>query len=252
MSGNDILERLENVAVPDVILERYRQNLRTALINEYHQSESKRFTIKLPESPVWRTVFITSAAWVLIVAAVVFGFVVPDFQSNSVEAMAIETVMASPEIQSILTGDEVRNISVTDTGDNRLEILVESHGGRIIIVTVDMIDNKVRISEISYIVMMGSIYEPEVLITGDELEVTVKAGKTHPSFRNLIDKGAIVEKAVSIECLIITRNLERNETTEMREIWAMVTLGYGDESCNFLIDRDSNRVVDRGCRISRK
>lgn len=248
MSSNDIIKRLENVAVPDITLGRYRQNLRDTLIRQYPRTEDTRFPVNLFRNPTWWSVFITSAAWVIIVAAVVFGFVIPGFQPDSVEARVIEKVMAMPEIRTLLTGDESKNISLTDVGDDQLEVIVESHGGRIIITRVNTFDNNIHISQISYVVLMGSIYEPEVDIIGDELECLIRTGKTNPVFRNLIDNGAEVVKAVVVECLIITRDLENGKVEDTRENWAMVTLNRRDENCYFLIDPVNSRVIDRACR----
>lgn len=250
MFNNEIIERLENVAVPEVTLDRYRQHLRDTLIKQYAGTEDTRFQTSLFRSPVWKTAFITSAAWVMIVIAVIFGFVMPAFQSNSVEARVIEKVMAMPEIRSLLAGDESRNISLTDVGDNQLEILVESHGGRIIIARVNIFDEDIQISKISYVVLMGSIYEPEVDIIGDELERLIQTGKTDPAFRNLIDNGAEVVKAVAVVCLIITRDLDNGKVEDTRENWAMVTLKLQDENCYFLVDPANSRVIDRGCRTN--
>jgi hypothetical protein len=156
--------------------------------------------------------------------------------------------MASPEIQSILAGEKAKSVTVTDAGDNLLEVLVESHGGRYIIAKVRISHGKLRIAEISYIVLTGSMYEPDPPVPDTDLERVIQAGKTDPSFRQLIENGAEVADAVSIECLVTTRNLEKNETTGTTVTWAMVTLCHGDESCFFLIDYENYRVFGRGCR----
>ncbi len=248
MSNNDILQQLETIELPDITLEGYRGNLRSLLVNEHVRRYGKQAPARRFMNPVWRSVFVTSFAWVAILVAVIFGVIMPVFQPDSVEAKAIETVMASPEIQSILAGEKAKSVTVTDTGDDLLEVLIESHGGRFIIAGVRIIADKVQIAEISYIVLMGSLYEPDPPVPEADLERVIQAGKSDASFRQLIENGAEVKDAVSVGCLITTRNLDRDETSNTSGTWAMVTLRHGDESCFFLIDYENFRVFDRGCR----
>jgi hypothetical protein len=248
MLNNDIIYRLEHVEVPDITLEGYRENLRSVLVKEHAMTYGERAQTRRFMNPVWRSVFVTSAAWVVILVAVVFGVIIPGFQSSSVEAKAIEMVMASPEIQSILAGEQARSVTVTDTGNNLLEVLVESHGGRFIIAKVRIVDDNVRISEISYVILMGSIFVPDLPITGNNLERVIQTGKSDAAFRQLIENGADVIQAVYVECLVTTRNLENDESLNATETWAIVTLQQGDESYHFYIDFEHNRVIDRSYR----
>lgn len=254
MTNEDLIKRLENMTLPDISLESHRRELRASLLNEYALIQAQYGRIGLfgwlqSWPSVWRTVLITSTVWVLIALAVTLSVLVPKYQPSSVAAMAINTVMANPEVRAALANDDAETVTVTDIGNNRLEVVVESRGGTIIIAQINARNNTITISEISYIILLGSPYETEEYITGEEQEKVINLASTDRAFRELLDKGAVIGKTIAVECIISTRYLDTGEITETKETWAMVYLEFQGTRWVFLVDPQNGRVINRSSKV---
>lgn len=254
MTNEDLIRRLENVTLPDLSLESYRRELRAALLNEHSLIQAQHGQLALfrwlqSRPSLWRAILITSTVWVFIALVVTLSILVPKYQPNSVAAMAVNTVMANPEVRAALANDEMATVTVTDIGDNRLEVVVESHGGTIIIAQINARNNTITISEISYIILLGSPYETEEYITGEQQEKVINLASTDRTFRELLDKGAVISKTIAVECIISTRYFDAGETTETKETWAMVHLEFQGTRWVFLVDTKNGRVINRSSKI---
>lgn len=241
------------MTLPDLSLESYRQELRAALLNEHSLIQTQHGQLALfrwlqSRPSLWRAILITSTVWVFVALVVALSVFVPRYQPSSVAAMAVNTVMANPEVRAALASDEARTVTVTDIGNNHLEVVVESRGGTIIIARINARDNTITISEISYVILLGSPYQPDEQITGKELERVINIASTDHTFRELLDKGAEIGKTIAVECIISTRKLDTDETTETRETWAMVHLKFQNARWFFLVDTISGRVMNRSDR----
>ena len=242
------------MTLPDITLESHRRELRASLLNKYALIQAQYGRIGLfgwlqSRPSLWKTILITSTVWALIAVIITLSVLVPKYQSSSVTAMAVNTVMANSEVRAALAGDEAKTVTVTDIGDNQLEVVVESRGGTIIITRLNTKDNKITISEISYVILLGSIYKAEEQFMGKELEKIINVANSDPTFRELMNKNAEIVKAVAVECIISTRNLDTEETMETKETWAMVHLEYQDAPWYFLVDPNNSRVINRSSKV---
>jgi hypothetical protein len=254
MTYEDVIKKLENVTLPDILLESHRRELRVALIREYSLIKAQHARRSLfgwlqSRSSLWRTVLVTSTIWVLIALVVVMSVLLPRYQTDSVTAIAVNTVLASPEIKMALASDGVETVTVSDIGNNLLEVLVESRGGTIIIVQVDTQNKKVTILEISYIILLGSPYEAEEYITGAEQDKVINLARTDHTFKDLMDKGASMSKTIAIWSIVSTRRIDTDITTQTRERWSMVAVDYQDKQWFFLVNIERARVINRSATI---
>ncbi|MDP3879686.1 MAG: hypothetical protein Q8Q07_05205 [Dehalococcoidales bacterium] len=255
MTNEELIRRLEALYLPDISLEVHRRELRAALLKEYTEIKSRRGRLAwlsfLKFRPlVWRTVIATSMAWVLIFIFI-FAVIIPANQPQSAAAMAIDTVLASREVQAALANDEMEAVAVSNIGTNLLEITIESRGGTIIIATVDTTGNQPVIKEITNIIPTGSIYEERHYITGEERGEVLSVAKLDHNFKELLDKGATVERIEAVQSIVVTRNMDTGETDHTREGWAMVTLEFQDEQWFFLVSIERTKVINRGSRVIR-
>lgn len=250
MTNEEIIRRLESVTLPNIALEGHRRELRAALLREYSQVQTRPWRRGLfgwlqLRPPLWRTVLITSAAWVLVALIVILSVLIPMYRPQSMAALAVNTVLTSQEVKAVLANDEMATVTVTDIGNHRLEVVVESRGGSIIIAQVDTRNNTLIIKEITYIILLGSPYEAEEHITGEEQEKVINLASTDRTFRELLDKGAIIGKTTAVYCIVATRHLDIGETSESKERWAMVQLELQGKRWVFLVDTQSGRVINK-------
>jgi hypothetical protein len=254
MTYEDMIRKLENATLPNISLESHRRELRVALLREYSQIQTHRERISLfgwlqSRPSFWRTVLITSAIWVLIVIVVTLSVLVLRSQPPSVAAMAVNTVMASPAVKTVLASDEVKTVTVSDIGNSRLEVVVESRGGTIIIVQVDTQNKKITILEILYIILLGSPYDAEEYITGEEQAKVISLASTDHTFKELMDKGASVSKTTAIWSIVSARRVDTGKNTQTKEKWAMVTVEYQDKRWFFLVNIERARVINRSATV---
>jgi hypothetical protein len=248
MNTEELVARLENVALPDIVIEDHRRELRASLLAEYARRRLPARTALLSRilssMRNWKTVAVTSAAWVVIVAVMTLLLIVPAYRPNST-AMAIDAVLANPQVRSIMAGDEMASVTVTPLEGDEVEVVISGGRGTTIIARVDVKGGRVTIVDVAYVILFGSIFEPEKVITGHEAEKVIAVASTNYDFRRLTGKGAIVEKIVSIEILFSTRHLSTGETTGTRGEWAMVTLALDGKEWSFLVDPLGSRVINR-------
>lgn len=250
MTNEEIIKRLESVTLPNIALEGHRRELRAALLREYSQVQARRERTSLfgwlqSRPPLWRTVLITSTVWALVALIVILSVLIPMYRPHSIAALAVNTVLASQEVRAVLVNDEMATVTVTDIGNHRLEVVVESRGGSIIIAQVDTRNNTLIITEITYIILLGSPYETEEHITGEEQEKVINLASTDRTFRELLDKGAIIGKTTAVYCIVATRHLATGETAETKERWAMVQLELQGKRWVFLVDTQSGRIINK-------
>jgi hypothetical protein len=254
MTNEEVIKKLESVPLPDISQERHGRELRAALLREYaqvqiHDEQKGLFRWLQSRPPLWRTILITSTAWALVVLLVVLSVLIPTYQSHSVEAMAVDAVMANEEVRSALANDEMATVKVTDIGNRQLEVVVESRGDRIIVARVNTLNNAPIITKISYIMFFGSIYDVEEQLTGKERDKVISLASTDRTFRELLDKGAVISKIMAIQSIVATRHLDTGETTETKERWATIHLEFQGKRGYFVVDPENGRVINRSANL---
>jgi hypothetical protein len=163
--------------------------------------------------------------------------------------MAVNTVLASPEIRTALASDEVGTVTVSDIDNSRLEVIVESRGGTIIIVQVDTLNKKITILAISYIILLGSPYEAEEYITGEEQTKVISLASTDHTFKELMDKGASVSKTTTIWSIVSTRYVDTGNITRTKERWAMVAVEYQGKQWFFLVNTERAKIINKSTTV---
>ncbi len=248
ITRKEAIKRLESVSLPDIVLEDHRRELRASLLAEYGRRRLPARTMLLSQiwssTRNWKTIAVTSAVWVVIAVVITLLVIIPASLPSST-AMAIDAVMADSQVRAFMVGDEMESITVMPTEGGVLEVMVEGRGGAIIIASVNVRNGTVTITEITYIAMLGSIFEPEERITGDAADKVIAVASTDREFRQLLDKGAVVDKVVAIQTIVSRRHTDTGETTEERERWAMVTMALDGKQWYFLVDPLGSRVINR-------
>jgi predicted regulator of Ras-like GTPase activity (Roadblock/LC7/MglB family) len=250
MNTGELVARLENVIPPDVIPVDHHRELRASLLAEYNRIQNQReykglFGWVWARPSLWRTALITSAVWAVVAFVVVGIDLLPVRQPYSGTAQTVGAVMANPLVRATLAGDEMSSVTVTALGGDMLEVVVESRGGAMIIVMVNTKYNLVTVTDITYIILFGSIYEPERPITGEEQQKVINIASTDHTFRSIMEKGAIINKTTAIETVVSTRHVATGETIETRDQWAMVELRLETKRWYFLVDPAGSRVINR-------
>ena len=213
MTNAEVVRRLESVTLPDIALEGHRRELRATLLREYAMAAAQAdrpssFGFMRSRTPVWRTVVVTSTAWALVTLAVTLAVLIPAHQPESTAVMAVNTVLASQSVKTVLANDEMAAVTVTDIENKLVDVMVESRGGNIIIARVDTRDNTVTITEITYIVWLGSPYDAKEYVTGNELEKVIDLASTNSTFRELLGKGGSITGTTAVYCVVSTRRTD--------------------------------------------
>lgn len=247
MKREDFITRLETLNVPDVYLDDHRRELRASLLVEYARvNPTNQPTVRhRSRSLRWRTVLITSAAWLLIVIILVTTNVLPISWSYLETQNAINAVLAYPIIKDTLATDGITSVSVTPLRDDEVEVVIASGGETTIVAHLETRRDQVKIIDITYIILFGSIFEPEETITGQEADKILTIASNQKAFRKLLDKGVKVERIVSIEALVSKRWLSTGEESETRSKWAIVELAQDNQRWTFLVDPSSSTVINR-------
>jgi hypothetical protein len=152
--------------------------------------------------------------------------------------------MANPQVKAALAKDSTTSITVSSLGNDLMEVIVESRGP-IIIAQVDTRNKAIVLKEISYVIILGSRYEPQEQLTSPEREKVLALASIDRDFRTLMAKGAVVVKTNAVECLIATRHFDTSQNSETREKWAMVQLDWQQDHWYFLVDSQNGRVINR-------
>ncbi|OGO37894.1 MAG: hypothetical protein A2147_06435 [Chloroflexi bacterium RBG_16_57_8] len=255
MNTEELTARLENVALPGVVLEDHRRELRASLLEEYARIQVKRGTggwlAWLQSRPLlWRTALITSAVWALIVVSLVVSNLFPTYQPYSGTAQTVNAVMSHPLVRAALAGDEAAEVTVASLGDGIAEVVIEGGAGTMIIVRVNTRNNPVTIMDITYVILFGSgsMYGPAESLTGDDRDKVLAIAGTDRTFRELMDKGATVSETSAMQTVLSTRHLDTGEATESREQWATVHVDLEGKRWFFLVDPQRSRVMNTGER----
>jgi hypothetical protein len=255
MNTHELVARLENVALPDLVPENHRRELRTSLLSDYdnfqaRRGHNERFAWLRARPLLWRTALITSALWVAIAVIMVGLDLLPGQRPSSDTARTVSAVMAHPLVRAALAGSEASEITVTSLGNDVFEVVIEGGGGTMIIARADARNDTVTILDITYVILFGSgsMYAPPEAIVGEDLQQVLSVARTNSTFRELMDKGATVAGAEAIQTLVSRRDLIAGSTTETREQWAMVRLYFEGQHWSFLVDPAGSRVMHLGTR----
>jgi hypothetical protein len=246
MNREELITRLEALRLPDVILEDHRRELRASLLAEYSRASSRKgpFGWLRSRPLLWRTGIVTSAAWLLVLIALVATNVIPMLAPYPGTEQAVNAVLAHPLVKAALGGDSVASVTVTPLDAREAEVVIAGGAGTTIIARAESRGGRVRILEITYIILFGSIFEPEVVISGQEAERIEAIATTNRDFRKLVDRNVRIERIVSLEALVSTRELDTGAVTETRGRWAMVELTRDTQRWFFLVDPSGSRVIN--------
>ncbi len=255
MNTQELVTRLENIVLPDLVPEDGRLALRASLLSDYDRLQARQghhdvFAWLRARPLLWRTALITSAVW-LAIAVVLMGLdLLPGQQPYSDTARMVSAVMAHPLVRAALAGNEASEVSVTSLGNGIFEVVIEGGGGTIIIARTDSKDDTVTILDITYVILFGSgsMYTPPEAIVGEELRQVLAVARTNSSFRELMDRGATVGGAEATQALVSKRDLVAGSITETRERWVMVQLDFEGKRWSFLVDPAGSRVMHLGTR----
>jgi hypothetical protein len=247
MTAIDVINKLENVILPDVDYGNHRQELRNVLLTEYARIQNKT-SIKHPNwiqdrTYVWKTVIVTSAAWILVVLAVVFSVLTPIWHSESAAARAINTVMNSTEIKTALAGDNTTGINITEKGKQQMEVVIESYGGKIISALVDTSNNIPNITEITIITLIGSPFDEKTQVSPDERNMILNLANKNHAFRELIEKGSIVDEIRVENSIVTVKNTDTGEIDETRNRTAILQLSFLNKTSSVFINLENGRVI---------
>jgi hypothetical protein len=248
MTNEEIIEKLKLAKLPSIIDESHRSKLKSVLLEEYSRVETRNvqrglFGQVLSKLTTWKVAAITSITCTIITLIVILLALLPVNPPPSVAAKAIDAVLSNEEVRAILTNDEMSTITVRNIGNNLLEVMVESRGGSIIIALVDMNDDTLIIKEITNIIFLGSLYDLQEEISGEEREKALNIASTDHSFQELIDRGATIDKITAIYCIVSTRHLDSGETVETKERWAFLKLEFENKYYGFEVDMERGRVL---------
>jgi hypothetical protein len=253
MTNEQVIRRLENVALPDIGLEGHRRELRAALLREYARTSAQHGRVGMfawlkYRPPAWKAVLIAATASLLAALVLTLSVFVPRFQPGPTPANIVETVLASKEVRAALGNEEMAAATVNDLGGQLVEVIVEGRGGAIIIARMDTRNETVRIMEISYVLLFGSIFEPQQPLTGEDRGKAIDVARTNSTFRSLLDEGFAIYRVDAVEAVISTRRLADGPMIKTSAKWAMIDLESQDSRWAFLIDPENGRVMDRGKR----
>ena len=250
MTNEEVIGKLETVTLPRIVLEAHRRELREALVNEYRiqiRSERSIFGLERARRLVWKAVIISSVAYTLAVLFIAVSVLLPRLQSQPMTARVVEEVLSSKEVIAARGNDELLTVTASQIGSHEAEVVIDSRGG-VTIVRVDTREDPVKIEEITAVVLLGSIYEPEDLIIGEERNKIITFARTDPEFKKFLDDGATVSKVVKIQAIAVSRYPQNGRITQDRESWAIVDLDFRGSKLSFLVSAERNKVIDRSNR----
>ena len=186
MNTQELTVRLENVALPDLVRDDERRELRASLLSDYDRFQARSghrqpFAWLRARPMLWRTALITSAVWVAIAVILVGLDLLPGQQPYSDTARTVSAVMAHPLVRAALAGNEASEVTVTSLGDNLFEVVIEGGGGTMIIARADAKNDTVTILDITYVILFGSgsMYTPPEAIVGEELRQVLSMARTN-------------------------------------------------------------------------
>lgn len=191
MKEDDLINKLENVELPEVELPSHKSQLKMALLKSGHSDNvletpgiKKRIitmkSIFMSKQPVWRTALVSVIAIALIAG---LSITLPSLFGKSDEALAADIALNSPEVQAALEGREIRELEVLD--------IVYSENSDIATVILQL--------EYNFLIAADVDMETEQVIETHLLELTDKKkqeiidmAEADPRVQDLLEQGAHV------------------------------------------------------------
>lgn len=244
MGEEELIKKLENVELPDIELQGHQRRLRMALLESRYFKEQPKVAIfsqtkskmkggidmlkgLISWRPVWKPALVSALAIALIVGSALF---VPSLVGPSPEVLAAEIAQNSPEVQKLL-GDDLVTVRKVQLVDGVGHVVCEASIGTFALADVDLEKGK--------LIKVEKIKMPE--LSDEEKERAVEIAKAAPEVRELLDKGASIDKVFPLFG-IIALSEENGEMKVEANVTMAVALVLDDEKWIVHVDLEKGEV----------
>ncbi len=244
MNEEELIKELKSIDLPKIELQGHQRRLRMALLESRHFKEQPKVAIfsqtkskmkggidmlkgLISWRPVWKPALVSALAIALIVGSALF---VPSLVGPSPEVLAAEIAQNSPEVQKLL-GDDLVTVRKVQLVDGMGHVVCEASIGTFALADVDLEKGK--------LIKVEKIKMPE--LSDEEKERAVGIAKADPEVRELLDKGAKIDKVFPM-FRIITLSEENGETGVETSVNVCVALVLNDEKWIVHVDLEKGEV----------
>lgn len=249
MKEEDLINKLENVELPEVELPSHKSRLKMALLKERHDAgvaELVRTKIKggiyimrgilMSKQPVWKSI----VAGVLALALITGLAITLVGTGQSAAAMAVDIAKNSPQVKAALGGgivQEVESLKVTD-GKGTVIVRGEPSPANAFAVPEVIVEVDIKTKQVTAIIPMQEF-------TSADEQKAVNIAKNHPEVKNLLNEGAVIVKVFPLfEAVTIEGNT--SESKELCALSALVVIELGEKKWAAQVDLLSEKVTNLG------
>lgn len=241
MKEEDLINKLENVELPDINLQGHQRRLRMALLDAGYLKRQRedtilelvKFKIKgvkdtmirglISQQPVWKT-----ATFAVVAVALVIGLslTIPSLTTESVYAQAEEIAMNSASVKEALGGGEIQVIEINITDDTGT-VIAKGEAG-FVSAELDLNTN--------------SVIDVATFVVDEQAAIDI--AKADPKVKELLDAGATMGD-VSTMCISgAMGNVATGETEYFSEAYITLELTDSENIYTIRVDMREGKVVD--------
>ena len=253
MNTEELVTRLEHINVPRMEFASHRQQLKQYLaetnrlpqqpvnITELLRSKMRHLTGSLiAHQPVWKILFISSAAWIAIAVIIAFVFFAPVSNKGINAAMAADLALNNPQIKAMLPADGATTVTATDIGNHKIAIFIQRHS---VYINAE-VDAKgvLQIKKITHITPLFP-QQGDSGLTAEENEQALSLAKADARVQALLDGGASISRVEVLYCNVVTNNIDIGKITNVKERLVFVQLWSEQGEKGFLVNLETGVII---------